>query len=356
MSSIKIRAPFSGIMEDFSKRFPLYQSDFEDFFNLKVLASILFMFFTSIGPAVTFASLLQQETEDDIGIVEVMMSTAITGIIWSFLSGQPLVILGVTGPVAILTIGIFNISQSWGINFLPFYAWAQLWAALMHIILAIVNFCDLISLITRFSVEIFGVLIAVIYIFTGIVGIADQFGGREDFEGGIFQLLISLGTAWLALQLSGARNWVIMNEQLRDIVADYGPTLSLVLWSAVPWMGAHARDVDVEKIDVPNVFGTTSGRGWVVDLGDLPVWAIFAAILPGFIITVLFFFDHNVSSLMAQAPEFKLKKPSAFHLDFLIVGICIAITGTLNLYYSKDACNPSNHINKDFLVFLQQTV
>ena len=61
--------------------------------NLKVLASVLFMFFTSIGPAATFSALLQNKTDDQIGFVEVMVSTAITGILWSFFSGQPLVIL-----------------------------------------------------------------------------------------------------------------------------------------------------------------------------------------------------------------------------------------------------------------------
>jgi hypothetical protein len=76
-----------------SKRFPFYLTDFQDTLNLKVLASILFMFFTSIGPAATFSALLQSKTDDQIGFVEVMVSTAITGVLWSFIAGQPLVIL-----------------------------------------------------------------------------------------------------------------------------------------------------------------------------------------------------------------------------------------------------------------------
>ena len=31
------------------------------------------------------------------------------------------------------------------------------------------------------------------------------------------------------------------------------------------------------------------------------------------ILTVLFFFDHNVSSLLCQVPEFGLKKGSSYH-------------------------------------------
>lgn len=61
--------PFTGIREDLKVRLPLYASDFHDMLNLKVLASVLFMFFTSIGPAITFANLLQDKTDNYIGAV-----------------------------------------------------------------------------------------------------------------------------------------------------------------------------------------------------------------------------------------------------------------------------------------------
>ena len=46
---------------------------------------------------------------------------------------------------------------------------------------------------------------------------------------------------------------------------------------------------------------------------------------------VLFVFDHNVSSIMAQSKEFKLQKGSAYHLDFFVLGICIVVTGVLGI-------------------------
>ena len=42
---------------------------------------------------------------------------------------------------------------------------------------------------------------------------------------------------------------------------------------------------------------------------------IAAALLPALVITLLFFFDHSVSSQMAQQPEFSLEKPSAGRHD-----------------------------------------
>jgi len=49
------------------------------------------------------------------------------------------------------------------------------------------------------------------------------------------------------------------------------------------------------------------------------------------VLTVLFFFDHNVSSLMCQAPEFHLKKPPAFNYDCIILGVCVIFCGILGL-------------------------
>tara|TARA_B100000795_G_scaffold254664_1_gene225738 strand:- start:143 stop:649 length:507 start_codon:yes stop_codon:yes gene_type:complete len=83
---------------------------------------------------------------------------------------------------------------------------------------------------------------------------------------------------------------------------------------------------------VPDSFATTSGRdSWLINPLDCPVWAIFVAIAPALILTVLFFFDHNVSSLLCQVPEFGLKKGTSYHWDFFIIGLQILITGLLGI-------------------------
>ncbi len=67
------------------------------------------------------------------------------------------------------------------------------------------------------------------------------------------------------------------------------------------------------------------------DLGRVPGAYIGAALLPALVITLLFFFDHSVSSQMAQQPEFQLEKPSAYHYDFFLLGIMTLACGLIGV-------------------------
>ena len=63
----------------------------------------------------------------------------------------------------------------------------------------------------------------------------------------------------------------------------------------------------------------------------MPGAFIAAALLPALVITLLFFFDHSVSSQMAQQPEFGLEKPSAYHYDFFLLGIMTIACGLIGV-------------------------
>ena len=67
------------------------------------------------------------------------------------------------------------------------------------------------------------------------------------------------------------------------------------------------------------------------DLGKVPGAYIGAALLPALVITLLFFFDHSVSSQMAQQLEFRLEKPSAYHYDFFLLGIMTLACGLIGV-------------------------
>lgn len=326
---------FDGIRSDLAKRLPVYISDWTDIYSWKILSSSVFIFFTSISPALTFSLYVADTTERNLGAIEILFSTALTGVIYSILAGQPLNIIGVTGPVAILTAGIYTLSNFMGINFFPFFAWSQIWAGLMHIIFSCGNCCSLLQYVTEFSCDIFGVLVALIYLCTGVQGLVEMLSFKTcSIPTGLFQFIIAVGTVLLSLYLSDARSWKIFNEKFRSLIGDYGATVSIVIWSLVAIVSRsrmHGAIDDIPTLFVPLKFETSNGRGWFVDLSDIPIWAIFLAILPGIVITVLFFFDHNIGSIMAQNRDFGLKKSSAFHWDFAVIGLCIIATGILGI-------------------------
>ena len=54
----------------------------------------MFLFFACLAPAVGFGGLFAVATNNAIGTVEMVSSTAICGIIYAFFSAQPLTIIG----------------------------------------------------------------------------------------------------------------------------------------------------------------------------------------------------------------------------------------------------------------------
>ncbi len=53
--------------------------------------------------------------------------------------------------------------------------------------------------------------------------------------------------------------------------------------------------------------------------------------LPGLIITVLFFFDHEVSSIICTIDRYGTKKPGGFAWDIVLLGTTTALCGILGI-------------------------
>jgi hypothetical protein len=62
--------------------------------------------------------------------------------------------IGPTGLTLCFTAALFNFCRSFGIAFLPMYAWVGGWTSLMLLILSAGNACNLIRHCTRFTDEV----------------------------------------------------------------------------------------------------------------------------------------------------------------------------------------------------------
>lgn len=92
---------FGGLVNDLKRKKPFYLSDFRDGMNLQSVASWIFLYFACLSPIITFGGLLSEATGKNMAAMESLVSGFVCGIIYGFFSGQPLTILGSTGPVLV---------------------------------------------------------------------------------------------------------------------------------------------------------------------------------------------------------------------------------------------------------------
>ena len=90
----------TGMKTDIENRAPYYLSDFgKPRSYITIVNAIFFAFVVQLIPALIFAELMDSKTNGNLAVAETLLSTGIIGIIYAVLSGQPLTLLGVTGPV-----------------------------------------------------------------------------------------------------------------------------------------------------------------------------------------------------------------------------------------------------------------
>ncbi len=315
--------PAGGLLGDLARRRVFYLDDFAQGFHPKVLASILFLFFACIANAIAFGGLTGLVTGGQIGTTEMIVATAAGGVVFALFGGQPLTILGGTGPIVIFTGLLYTASQQLELPFLAMYAWTGIWSGLFLVILAVTDASALMRLFTRFTDEIFAALIAVIFIVEALGSMVDPFAEAEvDYAAALFGVVLSLGTYSLSRTLKNASQTRYLIAGFRNFLSDFGPAIAITLMT----LAALALPaVELETPAIPETFGTTTGRPWLVDLGSLPTWAILAAAGPALMATILLFLDQNITTRLVNAPGHRLRKGPGFHLDLLVVGLIVGV-------------------------------
>ena len=82
----------------------------------------------------------------------------------------------------------------------------------------------------------------------------------------------------------------------------------------------------------PSVNQEGETREWLINpIAGIGVRGIFGALFPAFMLYLLFFIDHNISSILTQSPKYNLKKPSAYHWDFFCLGLTIVPCALIGL-------------------------
>lgn len=157
-----------GLILDVKRKLPFFASDFYDALNIQSLSAILFIYLGTVTNAITFGGLLGDATENMQGVLESFVGTALTGVVFCLLAGQPLTILSSTGPVLVFERLLFNFSKDHEFDYLEFRLWIGLWSGFMCLVLVATDASFLVQYFTRFTEEGFSALISFIFIYDAI--------------------------------------------------------------------------------------------------------------------------------------------------------------------------------------------
>ncbi|KAG7667620.1 hypothetical protein Ndes2437B_g07632 [Nannochloris sp. 'desiccata'] len=355
MQRLRIAASLgAGIVSDIKNRRSTYKDDWKDISSakLRILAAGVYIFLASALPALAFGVQFQKETDNIIHVVHVLISTAIGGLTQCLIGGQPLLIVGVAEPIVLVYSYMYSFAEDQqdlgSERFLAWAAWTCVWAGIIVVLLALTNACAYISKFTRYAGESFGALIALLFIQQAIKGLVNEFSYPEsEIEGenqapwqtinGLWAILLALGLLFSGLTIRKARKWKYLSSPVRAILADYGVPLLVIAWTGLSYAISSPNSSNIggsvpSRVSAPNTWAMGSAS-WTVStqMLEVPGKYIAAALIPGLIMAVLFYFDHNVSGQLAQQEEFNLKRATAHHWDLFILGIITIVLGILGL-------------------------
>ncbi|GJD08954.1 Sodium bicarbonate transporter-like protein 11 [Galdieria sulphuraria] len=307
-TSVMFLYPFVLVIADLKRRLPHYLSDFVFEINQrraqqKYLFASIFLIFTATLPAIVFGYIVERTTHGQIGVIECLFSQGVLGLGFALFSGQPLMVNMITGPTVVYIQVLMRWSDKLGFEFLPFYAWTGIWMGIFLILSGCLNTAALIPYLGRFTDEIFQTFIGFIFIqywFTELIRITHH---------GYTYLLV---------------------PSIRNVFGDIGPSLAVLIVTGI----SYAFDpVVVERLDIrgPIGYSTTTGRPWIVPVGDLEVGYVFLAGVTGFLLFLVVFIDQNVCTYIVERPENRLRKGTAYSWNMVIVGILNIIASVLGM-------------------------
>merc|ERR1712127_366585 len=292
-----VQAPFKGIKDDLAARGPLYIDDFKQGVSPKSLASIFFLFFAALAPAVAFGAVLTSATAGMLGATEVILATAIGGVLYSVLCGQPMSILASTGSVVTYTAILYTTRTQYGLPFFGTYAWIGIWTSIILMGVAITSSSNLVRFFTKFTDETFAALVACIFCVESAKKIIMMFFNPSISStlamGSALTFAIGIGCVFAA--------WIAGN---------YGFTF--------------------EALSLPASLAPSVARPWVTDIMAVPSWVKLAALAPAPACAILLYMDQNITTRLVNASK-GLKKPGAYHLDMFWLSLITAVTSICGL-------------------------
>ncbi|TMS14687.1 Band 3 anion exchange protein [Larimichthys crocea] len=356
--------PFGGMVKDLKRRYRHYISDYTDALNPQVLAAVIFIYFAALSPAITFGGLLADKTEKMMGVSELMLSTSIQGVIFCIIAAQPVLVIGFSGPLLVFEEAFYTFCKSQGFEYVVGRIWVGMWLIVIVVIIVAVEGSFLVRFISRFTQEIFSILISLIFIYEtfnklfkifkthplilnydhlntsmenpfhpvfkehieyhpdGNITVHQVEVERPYPNTALLSMCLMFGCFSIAYFLRSFKNGHYLPGWLRHLIGDFGVPIAIFFMIAVD---ISIEDAYTQKLVVPKGIEVTNpaARGWFINpMGmkkDFPIWMMAACCVPAVLVFILIFLESQITTLIVSKPERKMVKGSGFHWDLLIL-------------------------------------
>ncbi|XP_078125193.1 solute carrier family 4 member 1a (Diego blood group) [Sander vitreus] len=356
--------PFGGMVKDLKRRYRYYISDYTDALNPQVLAAVIFIYFAALSPAITFGGLLADKTEKMMGVSELMISTSIQGVIFCLIAAQPVLVIGFSGPLLVFEEAFHEFCKSQGIEYIVGRIWVGMWLIVIVIIIVAVEGSFLVRFISRFTQEIFSILISLIFIYETFYKLIKIFkahplilnyehlntsldnpfhpiliyteshvdNGNKTIKEieierpypntALLSMCLMFGCFFIAYFLRSFKNGHYFPGPLRRLIGDFGVPIAIFFMIAVD---ICIEDAYTQKLVVPKGIEVTNpkARGWFINPMGLnkpfPIWMMGACCVPALLVFILIFLESQITTLIVSKPERKMVKGSGFHFDLLLL-------------------------------------
>ncbi|XP_057676914.1 sodium-driven chloride bicarbonate exchanger-like isoform X1 [Corythoichthys intestinalis] len=404
---------FGGFILDIKRKAPHYLSDYTDAISLQCLASFLFLYCACMSPVITFGGLLGEATEGRVSAIESLFGASMTGIAYSLFAGQPLTILGSTGPVLVFEKILFKFCKEYGLSYLSLRACIGLWTSFFCLLLVATDASSLVCYITRFTEEAFAALICIIFIYEALeklvhLGVHYPINKNNnlqkltqyscicmeprnpsngtllfweernitvsevnwtmlevkeceelhgEFKGSacgphgpyipdvlFWCVVLFFSTVFMSAFLKEFKTRRYFPTKVRAIISDFAVFITILTMVLVD----YALGIPSPKLQVPNKFKPTrDDRGWVINpVGPNPWWTTIITFIPALLCTILIFMDQQITAVIINRKEHKLKKGCGYHLDLFVVGVMLGLCSVMGLPWFVAATVLSiSHVN-----------
>ncbi|XP_034032740.1 sodium-driven chloride bicarbonate exchanger-like isoform X2 [Thalassophryne amazonica] len=404
---------FGGFILDIKRKAPHYLSDYTDAISLQCLASFLFLYCACMSPVITFGGLLGEATEGRVSAIESLLGASMTGIAYSLFAGQPLTILGSTGPVLVFEKILFKFCKEYGLSYLSLRTCIGLWTSFFCLLLVATDASSLVCYITRFTEEAFAALICIIFIYEALeklvhlgvhypinknnnlqkltqyscacveprhpsnetlqywddrnitashvnwtmldVDECEKLHGK--FEGSacgphgpyipdvlFWCVVLFFSTVFMSAFLKEFKTSRYFPTRVRAIISDFAVFITILTMVIID----YALGIPSPKLQVPSKFKPTrDDRGWVMNpVGPNPWWTTIVTFIPSLLCTILIFMDQQITAVIVNRKEHKLKKGCGYHLDLFVVGVMLGVCSVMGLPWFVAATVLSiSHVN-----------